>query len=173
MLAILSLLGVCNLGLGAPVPASSCGFDFDALDPAGGRYFVTNYRSTPEIIWTCLVTTSLCTWVSMHPDIVGYNSKPRHRISHRFFMFLWAITAPEIMLLFAAAQWRVAHDIVRKFGRRRSFGSRLRTGFENLVVKTFGEDLARKIGIIPYDGQNDGMCFYNSSVCFRFCNSRT
>lgn len=163
MLAILSLLGVCDLGLGAPVLAPSCTVALDALDPIGGIRFVTNYRSTPEIIWTCIVTTCLCTWVSMHPDIVGYNSKIRHRFSQRVLMFLVAFIAPEFTLLFAAAQWKIAQDIVRKFGKRKSLRSRLKIGFGNFIVRGLGEERAGKIGIKKHD-EDDGMCLYNINL---------
>ncbi|KAJ2913803.1 hypothetical protein MD484_g6616, partial [Candolleomyces efflorescens] len=118
MLGLLSLLSLCRLVLGAPALPPSCPFSFDIPDPAGGIHYVTNYRSTPQIIWTCLVTTCLCTWVSMHPDILGYNYSGKDRIRRRVLMFLVAFVAPEVTLLFAAAQWKIAHDIIRKLDHR-------------------------------------------------------
>ena len=147
MLAVLFFLGASSLiGLGAPVVAPSSAA-FDALEPIDGIRFVTNYRSTPRIIWTCIVTTFLCTWVSIHPDIVGYNSKARQRILLRVLMFLVTFTTPELTLLFAAAQWMIAHDIVRKFGGRKSLWARLRTRLGNLVVRVLGEKIAKKIDL--------------------------
>ncbi|KAJ2936537.1 hypothetical protein H1R20_g561, partial [Candolleomyces eurysporus] len=64
----------------------------------------TNYRSTPEIIWTCLATTFMCTWVSVHPNVSRGTSR-WDNLRDRFILFGWTLLAPELVLVFAYRQW--------------------------------------------------------------------
>ncbi|KAJ2935010.1 hypothetical protein H1R20_g2116, partial [Candolleomyces eurysporus] len=159
----LSLLSCCHFGFGAPFTASS-DTSVDLLDPNVNVLFITNYRSTPEIVWTCLITTFLCTWVSMHPDIAGYNSTRWQRLRQRITMFVLAFVVPEVALLGALRQWVLANDLVCKIGKREGIGRRMKAkfgsftaGLGNLVVKIFGERIASKLGIQQKDGLKDGL----------------
>ncbi|KAJ2929049.1 hypothetical protein H1R20_g8042, partial [Candolleomyces eurysporus] len=64
----------------------------------------TNYRSTAEIIWTCLATTFMCTWVSVHPN-VSQGSRWWDNMRDRLILFGWTLLAPELVLVFAYRQW--------------------------------------------------------------------
>ncbi|RXW20437.1 hypothetical protein EST38_g5428 [Candolleomyces aberdarensis] len=106
-------------GLAAPFPTPSNPY-VEPLGPRDEPRFLTNYRSTPEIIWTCLITTFLCTWVSMHPNVVGYGSTRWQRLGRQTKMFLVAFVAPEIPLLSALQQCIIARHIVNRMNKRRS-----------------------------------------------------
>ncbi|KAJ2918337.1 hypothetical protein MD484_g2119, partial [Candolleomyces efflorescens] len=144
MLLILSLLSAIYLkGSCAPVlPTSSS----ETFDTNGDIRFITNYRSTPGIIWTCFATTLLCTWVSIHPDIVGYNSSKWERFKARFRWFLLALFAPELALVWAAFQWKLANDIAHHFGKHRPRGWKRMRKVTKFIFKEpvarfiFGED---------------------------------
>ncbi|RXW20433.1 hypothetical protein EST38_g5430 [Candolleomyces aberdarensis] len=151
---ILSLLSICNPGFGAPVQPSSTS-SFDTSDTSGEIRFVTNYRSTPEIIWTCLITTLLCTWVSMHPDIVGYNSTRWQRIKARMLWFLVAFIAPELALIYALYQWRVADYVAYKIGGRKTFRTRTAIRIKNLTVALVGERLSAWLKIKREDDDDN------------------
>ncbi|KAJ2930161.1 hypothetical protein H1R20_g6942, partial [Candolleomyces eurysporus] len=153
MLAIVfSLLSGCELSLGAPFPAPS----IDLLAPRDEILFATNYRSTPEIIWTCLITTFLCTWVSMHPDIVGYNSTRWQRLRARITMFLVAFSAPEIPLLAALREWMLANYIADKIGKREGIRRRIVQRMRNLFAAILRERLAKKMGLERTVDRDDG-----------------
>ena len=71
----------------------------------------TNYRSTPEIIWTCLATTFICTWVSVHPNAPSLEEPGYVIFRRRVFLMSIALLAPELMVLWAFKQWKGAKMI--------------------------------------------------------------
>ncbi|KAJ2930158.1 hypothetical protein H1R20_g6941, partial [Candolleomyces eurysporus] len=141
--ATLFLLSCGKLGLAAPFPTPSNPY-VDPLEPRDEIRFITNYRSTPEIIWTCIITTFLCAWVSVHPNIVGYNSSLWQRLYARLISFLRAFAAPELPLLAALQQWMLATYIADKMNERI-----LKSHKEPIekVEHTFWERLASNTGI--------------------------
>ncbi|TEB27261.1 hypothetical protein FA13DRAFT_1580503, partial [Coprinellus micaceus] len=62
-------------------------------------------RSTTDILWTCLLTIFACTWISVHPNVVGYQSTWRQIFRARVELMLWAVFAPELIVVFAFRQW--------------------------------------------------------------------
>jgi hypothetical protein len=79
-------------------------------------------------------------------------------------MFVVAFVAPELTLLFAAAQWKIAHDIVCKFGKRKSLEARA----WNFISRDL-DNGARKQGQTCHEAHDNGMCLFTSSRCFQFC----
>lgn len=73
--------------------------------------FDTNYRSALDIVWTCFLTIFACTWLSVHPNIVGYRSTWKHIIAARVELMLWSIFGPELIVVFAFRQWSGARRI--------------------------------------------------------------
>lgn len=71
----------------------------------------TNYRSTSDIIWSCIATVFACTWVSVHPNLLSYDTKPAQRFKHRLSLLLWALAAPEFLVIYAYRQWLGSCDI--------------------------------------------------------------
>ncbi|KAJ2918288.1 hypothetical protein MD484_g2121, partial [Candolleomyces efflorescens] len=106
-----------GLGLGVPIP-TTFNPHLDLLEARDEIRLVTNYRSTTEIIWTCLSTTLFCTWVSEHPDIVGWKSTRWQRFLARSKRFLLAFVAPEQALLRALKQWMRAKHIANTMNER-------------------------------------------------------
>ncbi|KAG8863659.1 hypothetical protein FRC20_010597 [Serendipita sp. 405] len=96
-----------------------------AEDLANPSRDADSYRSLPNIIWSCLTTIFLCTWVSLHPNI----PKPvdetklskRQRYTHKLCAFLkdqtlpfvLLLLAPEWVLMWALRQWLVVEYMVR------------------------------------------------------------
>ncbi|KAG8812280.1 hypothetical protein FRC19_003268 [Serendipita sp. 401] len=84
-----------------------------------------NYRTLADIIWSCLTTILLCTWVSLHPNV----PKPvdekrltqRQRYAHRLyafvkddvFLFVVLLLGPELILMWALRQRLVVEYMVR------------------------------------------------------------
>lgn len=73
--------------------------------------FDTNYRSTTDIIWSCVATIFVCTWISVHPNVSGFNASRTRRMKRRVFLMFWGIAAPEFLVIFAFRQWIGSRDI--------------------------------------------------------------
>src|SRR5277367_4932923 len=105
-----------------PVPAvgetsapSSCK-DFD------------NCRTLLGIIWSCITTIFLCTWVAIHPNIpepvdtrrMSIWRKGVHKTLNSFgkkmAMFIYALLTPEYILAWAIRQNLMARKIVKENG---------------------------------------------------------
>ena len=63
-------------------------------------------RTQSDIIWSCVATLFICTWVTIHPNI-----PPRNEGS---IVFL-TLVVPELMLIWAYRQWALATDIGELF----------------------------------------------------------
>ena len=95
------------------VAASSARPVVNTTSPSGGVDFDTNYRSTADIVWSCVVTVFACTWLSVHPNVSSANSSWTRRIKDRLYLMLWGIAAPEFLVIFAYRQWRGSKEITR------------------------------------------------------------
>jgi hypothetical protein len=70
-------------------------------------------RSLFNIIWSCVSTIIICTWVSVHPNV-----PPRSKLSallRRIWMMFWTIIAPELVLAWAVRQWSAARMVKEEF----------------------------------------------------------
>lgn len=63
-----------------------------------------NGRGTFDILWSCLFTIFLCTWVSLHLNVPAAHEKYRHRFFRKMRWMCQAIMAPEFVLTFATGQ---------------------------------------------------------------------
>src|SRR5260370_18989390 len=59
-------------------------------------------RSLYKIVWSCVLTTIICAWVSVHPNVPpsGYWKGLWRRVQ----MMIWTIIAPELILAWAVQQ---------------------------------------------------------------------
>ena len=66
-------------------------------------------QSLYKIVWSCVLTTIICAWVSVHPNVPpsGYWKG----LSRRVKMMIWTIIAPELILAWAVRQWFAAWEI--------------------------------------------------------------
>src|SRR5258705_12093184 len=66
-------------------------------------------RSLYKIVWSCVLTTIICAWVSVHPNVPpsGYWKGLWRRVQ----MMIWTIIAPELILAWAVRQWFAAWEI--------------------------------------------------------------
>jgi hypothetical protein len=92
-----------------------------------------SYRSIWSIVWSCLSTIFLCTWVALHPNVAFRPEKPnagwrerwiweplRHFWSYKLALFMWALLIPEFILAWSIRQFLVAGKIQKKGGCFRS-----------------------------------------------------
>ena len=88
---------------------------------------LNNCRTRWNIIWSCLSTVFLCTWVTLHPNIaiapdtrrVGWIERSvwhplRFLMKNRLPLFLCALVAPEYILAWAIRQYIQAGEIQRQ-----------------------------------------------------------
>lgn len=80
--------------------------------------FDTNYRSTVEIVWSCLTVIIASSWLCIHPNVTGIRTTMWQRLRERLVLFAIAIFAPEIMAVFAFYQWWGCRKLYEKFKER-------------------------------------------------------
>ena len=74
-------------------------------------------RGTLDIIWSCLLTTVLCTWTTLHLNVPAQHDRYRERFLLRLRWTLIAYVAPEVIVGFAAGQRAEARRSVEAFRR--------------------------------------------------------
>ena len=96
----------------APLPAQG-----DRLFGTGASIFSRDDSTTVDdcharavwnILWSCLVTTFACSWVSVHPNVPLKSEGVWEIRGRRLFLMFFAILAPEIMVMWEFKQWRGA-----------------------------------------------------------------
>ncbi|KIM28243.1 hypothetical protein M408DRAFT_70043 [Serendipita vermifera MAFF 305830] len=88
---------------------------------------LNSQRSIWSIVWSCLSTIFLCTWVAVHPNVHFRSEKRNQRwlekwlwdplhelITYKVPLFLWALLVPEYILAWAARQYVQAGVISKK-----------------------------------------------------------
>lgn len=71
-------------------------------------------RTIFTIVWNCIVTITLCTWSSVHPNIPGPDEGWWEVTWQRIELMLWGLVAPEFLLIWAMRQRRGARYITQK-----------------------------------------------------------
>ena len=105
-----------------PVPV------INELSPPSSCKDYDNCRSLLSIIWSCVTTIFLCTWVAVHPNVpepvdtrdMGFWRKRAHQLScffgDKLVMFICALLVPEYILAWAIRQFLMARKIAKKNG---------------------------------------------------------
>ena len=65
-------------------------------------------RTIWNILWTCLVTISACTWVTVHPNVPARGEGRFTVTFRRVKVVLLALIMPELIVLWAMRQWLIA-----------------------------------------------------------------
>src|SRR6266511_427564 len=66
-------------------------------------------RTLFNVAWSCVLTTIICAWVSVHPNVPP--SGQWRGLWRRLKMMFWTIVAPELILAWAVRQWYAAWEI--------------------------------------------------------------
>jgi hypothetical protein len=89
---------------------------------------IQNCRTRWDIIWSCITTVFLCTWVAVHPNVpepvetkdLDRWQKAKNRskrfIKERLLLCVVALLVPDYILAWAIRQRLVAYSIVKKNG---------------------------------------------------------
>ncbi|TFK34894.1 hypothetical protein BDQ12DRAFT_656310 [Crucibulum laeve] len=79
-------------------------FDCQCPDPP-------EQRSLWDIVWSCVATTFLCTWVTVHPNVPAPNEDWWWIAWRRFKAMYWSLAAPELTIVWAMQQWGTARAL--------------------------------------------------------------
>ncbi|TDL29163.1 hypothetical protein BD410DRAFT_7053 [Rickenella mellea] len=71
-------------------------------------------RSISSIIWSCLATVFLCTWVAIHPNIPP-PEKSIVTTLRRVGIMAMAVISPELVIMWAMRQWLVSRKLRKKY----------------------------------------------------------
>jgi hypothetical protein len=84
-------------------------------------------RSLWNIIWSCVSTIFLCTWVSLHPNLSSTAERPglgqferwirkplMEFLTYKLPLFLWALLVPEYILAWAIRRYIMAGKVQRR-----------------------------------------------------------
>ncbi|KAF4616272.1 hypothetical protein D9613_008319 [Agrocybe pediades] len=72
-------------------------------------------RQRIQIIWTCVATILAASWVSVHPNIPNPKESAIKKTLRRIELMIWAILAPELIILWAMRQWYGARLMEKEF----------------------------------------------------------
>ncbi|KAF9004260.1 hypothetical protein BDQ17DRAFT_1241543, partial [Cyathus striatus] len=77
--------------------------------------FNCNQRSILDIIWSCLMTLFLCTWVAVYPDVPGRFETNKKILMQRLKAMCWTIMFPELVLAQAVGEYFDARNFFNKY----------------------------------------------------------
>ncbi|KAF9564175.1 hypothetical protein CPC08DRAFT_705519 [Agrocybe pediades] len=78
----------------------------------------SNTRTLVDIIWNCLSTIFLCTWVSIHPNLPPAGEGQLRSVLRRVYMMFWALVMSEMMVIWSFRQWVAARAITKIYRER-------------------------------------------------------
>ncbi|TDL15019.1 hypothetical protein BD410DRAFT_856986 [Rickenella mellea] len=73
-----------------------------------------NGRTVSDIVWSCLTTIFLCTWVAIHPNIPAPYESSLEIGLRRLGIVIMALIAPEIIILLAMRQWIASRRLAKE-----------------------------------------------------------
>jgi len=80
-------------------------------------------RTRFDIVWTCISTLFVCTWVAIHPNVPPRGEGHIRSLWRRIKLMLWTLVVPEMILVWAYRQWAAARYIAELFeGEHSIFG---------------------------------------------------
>ncbi|KIK64277.1 hypothetical protein GYMLUDRAFT_985423 [Collybiopsis luxurians FD-317 M1] len=109
---ILTLLSLIHAAIALPTALSTDASDFT---PQVGSSAAT--RSTSEIVWSCITTLLVCTWVAVHPNVPSIHASNRELFWRRVKILIVALIVPEFIIIWAAIQLRSASYTVKTLRR--------------------------------------------------------
>jgi hypothetical protein len=72
-------------------------------------------RTRLDIIWSCVSTIFICTWVAIHPNVPPRDEGHIRSLWRRVKLMLWTFIGPEVILIWAYKQWAAARYLAELF----------------------------------------------------------
>jgi len=113
---VIFLLITLSRSYGASLPIISNDLDArDALQSGSLAQQDHRPRTRFDIIWTCVSTLFICTWVAIHPNVPPRGEGHIRSLWRRIKLMLWTLVVPELILIWAYRQWAAARYIAELF----------------------------------------------------------
>ena len=74
-----------------------------------------NMRTYFDIVWSCLSTLFICTWVAIHPNIPPHGEGHIQSFWRKVKIIMRMLVVPELILIWAYRQWSTAGLITEYF----------------------------------------------------------
>ena len=74
-----------------------------------------SYRSVWSILASCGITLLICVWHAVHPTLPLPHHKRIHIFLYRVSLMLLAFFIPEVLVMLAWREWRVAKETTKRF----------------------------------------------------------
>jgi len=74
----------------------------------------SNIRSTASLLWTCVLTLTICVFTVIHVNVPLPSEKQYSHFLRKIKWAVFAILAPELALATALQQWTTAHALKRE-----------------------------------------------------------
>ncbi|TKA76979.1 hypothetical protein B0A49_03461, partial [Cryomyces minteri] len=74
-----------------------------------------NFRSTFDLVWSCLVTMALCTWTVQRPSVPSPSDSDSKVLLRKAAWAALTIAAPDALTLIAAEEFFGAREQVKRF----------------------------------------------------------
>ena len=87
----------------------------DPREPLQSGPAVHKMRTRFDIVWSCVTTLFICTWVAIHPNIPPQGEGHMKSLWRRIKLMLWTLLVPELVLMWAYRQWDAARFIAEYF----------------------------------------------------------
>ncbi|KAF8644494.1 hypothetical protein AX16_008434 [Volvariella volvacea WC 439] len=108
-------------------------------------------RSTSELVWNCLGTIFVCTYVAIHPNMPDRNASSRQKMWQKVKTCLYALLAPEAVIAMAMRQRFLASRIARQY---RDYGWTMSHGFFVIMGGLMRKD-GSEYKVVTIDGDGD------------------
>ena len=119
MLVALVVVALCQtFGASSPlIPNFIVELRNDQPDASVSAPSLPDYRIRTrfDIIWSCLSTLFICTWIAIHPNIPTRERPPIWALWKRIRLMIWALIVPELILIWAYKQWAAARYVAKQF----------------------------------------------------------
>ncbi|TDL16670.1 hypothetical protein BD410DRAFT_731070 [Rickenella mellea] len=76
---------------------------------------VNTCRTLTSLVWSCLATITTCTWLAIHPNVPDRDDPNWLKFLRKFKILIFALIAPEMMVLWAMRQRINARKIANRF----------------------------------------------------------
>ena len=87
----------------------------DVIPPAPVTVENHQLRSLFDIVWSCISTVFICTWVAIHPNVPPRGEGHIQSVWRQIKLMLWTLVVPEMVLVWAYRQWAAARYIAKLF----------------------------------------------------------
>ncbi|KDR72565.1 hypothetical protein GALMADRAFT_126164 [Galerina marginata CBS 339.88] len=87
----------------------------DSLLSRSDQCICPDQRTVWDILWNCLVTIFVCSWISVHPNLPAPGDSWGKVALRRLELMFWALISPEMIILWAMRQWFGARNLARLY----------------------------------------------------------